>query len=174
MKFKLIIPYYGKFPSIFDLWLKSCKNNPEIEWLLVTDIDCSEVLPLNVKRLNLTFKELKNKFEQKLGMSISLESPYKLCDYKPLYGYLFEEYLKDFDFWGYCDMDVVWGKIFDFLPMELFRKYDKILDLGHLSFIRNDKAINENFKKYRGYLTILKKPINYTNDEAWGGVLLRI
>ena len=172
MKFKLIIPYYGKFPSIFDLWLKSCKNNPEIEWLLVTDIDCSEVLPLNVKRLNLTFKELKNKFEQKLGMSISLESPYKLCDYKPLYGYLFEEYLKDFDFWGYCDMDVVWGKIFDFLPMELFRKYDKILDLGHLSFIRNDKAINENFKKYRGYLTILKKPINYTYDEAWGGYYL--
>lgn len=168
MKVILIIPYYGRFPSIFDLWLKSCANNPEINWLLVTDIDTPD-LPSNVTKLHISFYELKRSFANKLQMGISLESPYKLCDYRPLYGFLFSEYLEDADFWGYCDMDVIWGKILDFLPHELFDTYDKILDLGHLSFVRNNKVINENFKKYSNYKTILRSPLNYTYDEAEGG-----
>lgn len=171
MKVTLIIPYYGRFPSIFDLWLKSCANNPEINWLLVTDIDTPD-LPSNVTKLHISFYELKSSFANKLQMGISLESPYKLCDYRPLYGFLFSEYLEDADFWGYCDMDVIFGKILDFLPHELFDTYDKILDLGHLSFVRNNKAINENFKKYSNYKTILRSPLNYTYDEAEGGYYL--
>ena len=32
-----VIPYFGKFPNYFSLWLQSCRNNPTIDWLLFTD-----------------------------------------------------------------------------------------------------------------------------------------
>ena len=31
-----IIPYFGKFNEYFTLFLKSCKNNKEFNWLILT------------------------------------------------------------------------------------------------------------------------------------------
>ena len=37
-------------------------------------------------------------------------------DLRPAYGVLFEEYLDGYDFWGHCDLDVLFGRIRDHLP----------------------------------------------------------
>lgn len=171
MKKTLILPYFGQFPDTFPIWLESCRNNPDFQWLLVSDIETTEELPDNVHILRMTFDELKVLFENKLGYPILLERPYKLCDFRGMYGFLFSDYIKDSDFWGYCDMDTIWGRISHFLPEELFEQYDKILHLGHLCFVRNTEEINTNFKKYDSYRIVTTSAPSYAYDEVpcWAG-----
>ena len=169
MKRIVVLPYFGKFNDYFPLWIKSCGYNKSIDWLIVTDCDYSFDKYDNVKFLHTTLDQLKKDFESKLGYKISLKSPYKLCDFKPLYGHLFSEYTEGYDYCGYCDCDLIWGNIDAFLEEELFVKYDKVLRNGHLSFIRNIPAVNEIFKRFETHKVIFKSPAIYNYDEAISG-----
>lgn len=165
----VVLPYFGVFPTYFDLWLSSCENNKSIDWLIITDNQKPNNLSENIRWIEITFAEVKKQFSEKLGINIWLEHPYKLCDYRGCYGYLFSEHLAGYDFWGYCDCDVIFGDIEKFLPESLFEKYDKILRTGHLSFIRNTEAINTNFRKYDTYEIVLSSSVAYAHDEAIHG-----
>ncbi len=169
-KIIIIIPYYGKFNSYFQFWLNSCAENMNFEWLLITDIVVDDYnIPPNVKILKISFDELKEYFQGKFGFKIKLDTPYKLCDYKQYYGFLFEDYIKGYHFWGYCDCDLIFGDIPSFLSKEYFQNFDKLLRTGHLSFVRNTKQINENFKKYDTYKISLSSPAIYGYDESVEG-----
>lgn len=146
-KIGIVIPYYGKFPNYFDLFLKSCEKNPTIDWLIFTDIMEKHPYPDNVHRIQMTFDELNKLFQSKFDFEISLDSPYKLCDYKVMMGYLFSDYLRGYDYWGYSDIDMLFGDIRKFLPDETLVMYDKIGHLGHLTLYRNTKEINTLFMK---------------------------
>lgn len=165
----LILPYFGKFNDYFNLWIESCKYNSDIDWLIITDNNIKFDLPKNIKVVNQTFDQLKLFFQSKFDFKINLKNPYKLCDYKSYYGYIFEDYIKDYDFWGYCDCDLIFGEINKFLDDSLFEKYDKLLRTGHLSFIRNTKEINTNFMKYDTYKMVLKSSAIYGYDESIDG-----
>ena len=64
-----IIPYFGKLPNYFPLFLKSCKANPNFNWIVFTDDDGNYDYPDNVLKVKMTFKEcqtlVKSKFECK-------------------------------------------------------------------------------------------------------------
>lgn len=145
-KVVLIIPYFGKFPNYFQLFLNSCGQNETIDWIIFTDIDDEFQYPGNVRRIRMSFPELKKRIQNKFDFLISLEKPYKLCDYKPAYGYIFEEYIQGYDFWGYCDVDLIFGDLRKFIPDELLSQYDKIGYLGHLSLYKNNKEMKTAFK----------------------------
>lgn len=85
-----IIPYFGKLPNYFQLFLKSCEYNPDFNWILFTDDYYKFNYPQNVKVVYTSFEKLRKRVAEKFDFPISLEKPYKLCDYKPAYGYLFE------------------------------------------------------------------------------------
>lgn len=144
-KIALIIPYFGKFPNYFPLFLNSCRHNPTIDWLLVTDIADPYDYPQNVRVIPMTLQELRQRFQSRFDFQIALETPYKLCDYKPAYGYLFQEWLEGYDFWGHCDMDLLFGDLRGFFPDDALEQYDKIGHLGHLTLYRNCAAVNEAF-----------------------------
>ncbi len=165
----VILPYFGKFNAYFKLWLQSCANNKSIDWLIVTDCDFSFEEYTNIKAVNTTLARLKEDFQKKFDFKISLKTPYKLCDYKPIYGFLFSEYTNGYDYCGYCDCDLVFGDIDAFLDTELFDIYDKILRNGHLSFIKNTPEVNEVFKKYDTYKVVFSSPAIYNYDEAISG-----
>lgn len=166
-----IVPYYGKFPDYFQLFLHTCRWNPDFDWLFVTDIDDPYDWPDNVHRLHLSFSELKALIQSKFNFRISLERPYKLCDFKPTYGYVFEEYLKDYKCWGHCDVDVIMGKISHFLTDELLDTYDKIFALGHFTIYRNTSENNRVFMKdingYYPYRDKLSRDESFTFDEEF-------
>jgi hypothetical protein len=144
MKKVIVIPYFGTLPNYFQLWLDSCGRNPEFAWLLLTDcmLDIYN-LPINVTAKNSTLFEVKNIFQANFKKKISLEKPYKLCDLRPLYWMILDYYKIDYDFWGHCDMDLLFGKLSYFLPDTLFEKYDKLGSQGHLSLMSNSP-----FSKY--------------------------
>ena len=88
--------------------------------------------------------------QKKLSLSsqcLQALTPYKLCDYKPAYGVIFEEYLKDVDFWGFCDVDLILGRIFDLLSAEKIAQSERVLTQGHLTFYKNTERMNQMFEK---------------------------
>lgn len=144
-KIVILAVYYGKLPDYFDLWLLSCKYNPTVDFLLVTDSEVHD-LPENVKNLYLPFDEMKSLVSKKIGQPCVLDTPYKLCDYRPMYGLIFEDYLAGYDYWGHCDIDLVFGNLRKFFEKYNLSEYDRFLHLGHLSLYRNTAESNHYFQ----------------------------
>lgn len=145
MKIAFIIPYFGKFKNYFQLFLNSCASNAEVDWLIFTDNKDQYIYPSNVKVFHTTFKDIQMRFQSKFDFKISLEYPYKLCDYRPSYGYVFDDYLQEYDAWGYCDTDLIWGEFSKFITPELLNQYDKVGDQGHCTIINNTSINNKAF-----------------------------
>ena len=142
-----IIPYFGQFPDNFRLWLKSCSYNSSINWLIITDDKTNYNYPSNIKVIYTTFAKIQHRIQKMFDFQIELSTPYRLCDYKVAYGEIFKEEIKDFDFWGYCDIDMLWGDIRHFFTNELLNKYDRIGYLGHSTIYRNIPSINSLYRK---------------------------
>ena len=140
-----IVPYFGKLPNYFELFLKTCSTNKNFNWLIFTDDESDYVLPKNVKIERMAFENLKQLIQSKFDFNISLERPYKLCDYKPAYGYIFDEYLKNYKFWGHCDLDILLGDLDNILNEKFIEKYDKIFCLGHMILYKNNEVNNTLF-----------------------------
>ena len=168
MKIKIIIPYYGRLPYNFPFWLKSCEYNKNIDFMLVTDIEITQKMPKNIQVIRITFDNLKLLIEQKLNRKVILTKPYKLCDYKPLYGFIFEDYLKNCDYWGYCDMDMIFGDLECFFEKYCLSNYDKFLKYGHLSLYKNIDKINKLFYKSENFNKIFESESTYGFDEENG------
>lgn len=171
-KIVIITCFFGKKPSDFDMWLKSCKNNPSIDWLIFTDMEIKEYeIIKNVTFIKTTLKKIKSLIEKKLKMKVVLEKAYKLCDYKPLYGYIFSNYIKNYDFWGYCDIDMIFGDIRTFLTEKILNEYKKIYSLGHLSLYKNELENNKRFMTIKNgvdYRKAFETENIYVFDELLG------
>ena len=133
-----VVVWMGKLPDYFQAWLNSCKNNTTIDFYVFTDaLEKKEVLS-NVHIIPMKFEEVKERIQSIFDFPICLDRPYKLCDYKPTYGEAFEDYLNSYDFWGYCDMDLIWGNIRSFITDEVLEKNDRIFTMQWSGFcIRN-------------------------------------
>lgn len=163
-----IIPYFGKLPRHFDVFLKSCEYNIDFYWIIFTDDRTieSRILPKNVKYFKMTFEECQNLIKSKFDFEILLKEPYKLCDYKPAYGYIFEKYIEDFEFWGHCDIDTIMGNLKQYITNDILEKYDKIFCLGHMILYRNSFENNRVFmRKYKN--VELYKKVFSNNEIMW-------
>ncbi|MCU7204083.1 DUF6625 family protein [Turicibacter sp. TA25] len=141
-----IVPYFGKLPKEFPVFLKTCANNTEFDWLIFTDDYSKFNYPQNVTPKYISFKDLREMIKNKFEFEIKLEQPYKLCDYKPAYGYIFEEYLNNYSFWGHCDIDTLMGDLNTLLTEDLLNKYDKLFCLGHMIIYKNTYENNRIFQ----------------------------
>lgn len=147
-KYKICIinVYLGKLPNYFSLWLKSAGFNPNIDFLLFTDDSISGAVPQNVKIEKIQLSEIKQRVENELGFEVVLPTPYKCCDYKSVYGLIFKDYLSDYDYWGHCDLDLIWGNLEECFEKNHLEEYDRFFYLGHLSLYRNTNKVNNYFK----------------------------
>lgn len=176
---RLIIPYLGKLPKFFPYFLLTAKRNQKIDFLIYTDqnVDQFEVLNAdNIEFKTLSFDDLRNKVQSKFDFKISLKTPYKLCDYKVAYGLIFEEELKGYDYWGFCDTDVLLGDIYQFLEEHHFfeNNYARYGLLGHLQIFKNSQEVNRIFMSGQGlnyrldYHNVFTSEQNFIFDEAEG------
>lgn len=167
----IIIPYFsggGKFARSNDFWLKSVEKNTSVDFLMFTDKEISNY-PQNMKVVKMPFTDLCERFQRMLDCDISNLHPYKLCDFKPAYGYLFQEYIKKYDFWGHCDNDLILGDIRHFLTDDILGKNDRLLTRGHFTLYRNNKEVNSVFKKAMpSYKEVFSSHLVYHFDEHPG------
>ncbi len=169
-KLVLIIPYFGNFKNYFPLFLKSCRYNPKVDWLIITDNDLKN-LPNNVKVRRTTFEAIKSEFKKALSFQFFLEMPYKLCDFRPTYGQVFQKEIEGYDYWGYCDSDLIFGDLSKFIDPLMEKGYEKIFAAGHLTLYKNTKENNlRYFKPYKGESQIERVFLSKENtgfDEAY-------
>ena len=58
-----------------------------------------------------------------LGIAFDAADPYKLCDLKPCLAFIHERDVADFEFFGYGDIDVVYGNIGKFYTEEIRERF---------------------------------------------------
>lgn len=168
-KIKYIVPYFGKLPQNFQLWLLSCSKNPTINWLVFTNDKTEFDYPKNVEVVYCTFEDIKERIQQIYEFKIVLDRPWKLCDYKVAYGEIFAPELVGFDFWGYCDIDLMFGNIRNFITDEILDKYEKIGFQGHSTLYKNVPDVNQRyrskFEQLPNYIEIFTNSKGYCFDE---------
>jgi uncharacterized protein DUF6625 len=133
---RLVVPYFGQRPAYFPLVVRSMAANPDVSWLLLTDQPVPDA-PGNVAVQLCAFDDLAERIRRFFTFPISLERPYKICDFRPAFGEIFADELAGYDFWGHSDLDVIFGRIRDHLPASAFQA-DKVLFNGNFSLYRND------------------------------------
>lgn len=166
-----VILYFGHFNNYFQLFLNSCKCNPDYDWHIFTDDKSNYDYPQNVIVHYTTFEEIQELVKNKFECKVSLNYPYKVCDLKPMYGYIFSEYLKNYSFWGHCDVDLVFGNINEFITNDILSKYDRIGILGHFSLYRNIDTVTRAFmlplNGRERYKEVLAADYNLSFDEEY-------
>jgi hypothetical protein len=92
----------------------------------------------------------------KIGLRLRIGNGVKICDIRPAFGKIFEDYLKDYPFWGYGDIDVLYGCIDHFMTEDLLSTYDFISTsrevlAGHFTLCRNTPKINSLYQRIKGF-----------------------
>ena len=171
-KIAIVTCWYGVYPWYFPYFIHSCVYNPTIDFYIITDN--KQILknqPANLKIIYKTLKEINITASQKLGFAVNINHPYKLCDFKPAYGFLFPDIVKDYDFWGHGDIDVVYGSIRDFMTEDILNRFDIINSrhdyiTGSFCLFRNAKKINTLFMQSEDYKKVFSSSEHFCFDEC--------
>lgn len=170
-KIALVNCFFGNFPWYFNFFLKSCSTNPTVDFIIFSDNKYQCELPCNVKIVDFTMEDFNALASEKLGIKINVTAPYKLCDFKPAYGTIFSDYLMDYHFWGMCDLDVILGRIREFMTSDVLNQYDVISTrhdflTGWFMLFRNTKDVNELFTRSSDYVKVFSSQVHYCFDEC--------
>jgi FkbM family methyltransferase len=169
-KIIVIGTYFGKWPIWFPAFLLSCARNELIEWLFFTDCEIPRVNYPNIRFEALSLNELNHLASQKLGTHVE-KSAYSQVDLQPAFGVIFSEFIEDFEFWGHCDFDVVWGNVRGFITESLLQENDiiscrKEFLAGHLTLWKNKPEVNTLFQVVSAYAEVFSSPECFSFDEA--------
>lgn len=142
-KICILIPYFGKFNNYFNLWAYSASKNDFIDFYIISDTCNKNKIPKykNIHFIESTLEEIKRKFSNFFGFQCRLEKPYKLCDFKPFYYILFPEITRKYEYWGFGDVDLIYGDLANLFPKN-FNEYDVLFKYGHLMICKNNDLIN--------------------------------
>ena len=116
----IFIPYFGTLPEVFPFWYNSALNNPDVDFLFITDCDIKEAPNIKVRKS--TLEKEKERFEKELG-----------------------ELIKKYDFAGESDID---GNVIEKSQAEKLRKTVNEHDDELKACIERIKVLEENFCSY--------------------------
>lgn len=170
----LLMPYFGVWPKWAELFFDSCVNNKDIDFYFFTDCGTPQSVmeKENIHVKEMSFNDYCNIVSKKLDINFHPVTPYKLCDLKPYYGIIHQDIIKRYDFWGFGDIDLVWGDIRYFYTEQLLEKHD-ILSThndrlsGHLTLVRNTSYYNNLPLKLSKWKDLLTSPNNQAIDEIY-------
>lgn len=158
----LIFPYFGTLPAQYGMWRESALRNPSVDFMFFTDADVEPAKNIIVHKMS--FSDFREMIQAVFDFPIVLDRPYILCDFKPVYGQALQQYIASYDYWGYGDLDVVYGDLRAFFTDDILSRYKFFLGYGHLTLYSNDEATNTYYKEivpgyqdYREVLTIHKQ-----------------
>jgi hypothetical protein len=169
----LIIPYYGVLPRTLQLFFNNCGSRL-IEIYFISDLDFSQYeFPPNVHIIQMPLVEIARRLEDVTGIKPCIDTPYKLCDCRPLFGKIFQDIIKDYSYWATGDCDLIYGNLdkklleIDYESFEMIsvRKY---WTTGSLNIYKNTQKINELFLRNPDLRKILTTSKGFAADESGG------
>lgn len=171
-KIVLITPFIGEWPWYFPYFIHSCRYNSSIDFVILTDNDFRLFdLPKNLSIINYSITNFIKDASDALGFEVKIDRGYKLCDFKPALGYIYPDIIKNYDYWGHCDLDIIFGNIRKFITDELLDEYDIISArhdylTGSFALYRNGLFDNQLFKLSRDYRKVYTTYRNFCFDET--------
>ena len=166
----IIIDYFGEFPKYFPFFLKSCKWNPTVNWLIHSDCKYAGEVPDNVTLNFVTWEDYKALVSDRLEINFNPSAAYKICDLKPAYGYIWADEIGQYDYWGFGDIDLVYGQIREFYTDDILAA-NELLSVhgwgvsGPLCILRNDWKMVTAFKYIAGWKDLFQLPDCVRFDE---------
>lgn len=176
-KIGVVVVWMGKLPTYFPTWVRSLEKNDAFDFFLFTDqsVDTNPsgtpAIPDNLTIVRMSFSEVRALVAAKLSLRVNMPHAYKFCDFKPTYGEVFSDYLAGYEFWGCCDIDLLFGNLKKFITDDLLLSNKKIFSRGHLTLYKNEPAINAAYRssKIINYKRALESQ-DYCLFDEWHGV----
>ena len=167
----MLCPYFGRWPAWINFFVESCKWNPDVHWRIFTDCGEPENRAANIDFVPVSFEDYKAFVRARLGTTFDPAQPYKLCDLKPALGLVHEQDTTGFPFFGYGDIDVIYGDISRFYGVEQFADLDVVSThperiSGHFAVLRNTPDLRRAFERIPDYRALLEEPRYLNADEG--------
>jgi len=110
---------FQPLPAWMPFYITTCGANPDIQWVILTDRAEPGALTHNVRVRKITIEEMRESIHKITGILPACDGGgYKVCDWRPFFGLMFEDEISGYDYWGHCDLDVFWGNIRKFIPVD--------------------------------------------------------
>ena len=166
----LILPYFGTFGPWFPLYLHSLASQHTLDLLLVSDAKPSG-LPANVRHVPMTFDQLRDLANARLGIPVLLHRMRNICDLRPAYGLVFAEYTRGYAYWAFGDEDVLYGDLDSMLAPHLDGAADLVVPgttgkSGHLTLVKNAPLTNELSMHDPAFKDVLVSREHWAYDET--------
>lgn len=168
----LVTTYLGPVPEYAQLFFASCAHNADIDFYFLCDHPPTNA-PSNVKVMVVDPSAVERRILEHINININI-TPRKLCDYKPTYGVLFSDLLSSYEYWGYCDIDMIWGYIDRCIKPYVDSSADVISLRGDRwlsgagTLIRNCDSNNNLFRRAPNYIGVLSNHQYLGFDETAG------
>jgi hypothetical protein len=165
--------FFGQLPWYFRFFQQSCGANPTVDFLFFTDNPPTADTPPNLQYHWFTLSDFNQLATKKLGFDINIQAGYKVCDLRPAFGHIFEDHIKGYDWWGYTDIDIIFGQIRAFMTEELLQEYDVVsvkddYPTGYFTLLKNRAAVNGLYTLSKDYKMVFTAPNNMLFEECGG------
>jgi hypothetical protein len=151
-KIVLINLWFGEIPEYFKFHYETSISNENIDFLLITDQNI-ELEASNYKVIKINLHFLKNRIKDILDIDYEFSNDRNICQLKCALGDIFNEEIKDYVYWGFYDIDTLFGDFNKFI-LPIIDEYD-VISFGAKNF----------HDRISGPLTIIKN--NYRNNKLY-------
>jgi len=146
-KLAILSIYFGQLPVYYPYFLFSAKRNSDIDFYILTDQYSSAKSDKNVHLIPFSYEELRSRIASRAGLECSISDPWKLNEVKPLLGLIMRDLLANYSYWGWSDIDIIWGNISKFLSPVMSKNIDiyttkPFWTAGHCTILKNADACN--------------------------------
>lgn len=167
----------GSLPEYFNYFVYTANKNSNHDFKIFTDSISEEKRLGNVTIIPMSLQQFNELASDKLNTTTEISYSFKINDIKPAYGLIFESFLKDYSHWSSCDIDIIWGRIDNFITDELLSKSDFIRTqpywmTGHCTIVKNNSFNNNLFKVCPTWKEIFSSDYYHQFDEScrrWDG-----
>ncbi len=157
----IFVAYFGPTPGWMAMFLESCRCNPTISWFLHTDLDKPVFAPANVTYIQSSFTDYCSYVSSKLGIRFRPEDPYSLCNVRPMTGHLHRDIVSGFDYFGWGDIDVIYGNIRNVYDDTVLShnviSAGPFICTGHLFLVKTEDWLISAYNYLTGWKTILEE-----------------
>lgn len=173
----IIIPYFGNWPEWFYFFLESCKHNKTIDWFFFTDCETVINCPPNVHFEKTSFADYCRRVSSCLKISFSPKGPYKLCDIRPAYGFIHQNDINGYDYFGFGDIDVIYGDIRRFVTDEVLTHnmisthFNRVS--GHFALFKNTEGMRSAFRQIKNWQFKFETPEHLGRESGFTKVFLK-
>lgn len=166
----LIVPWFGPWPAWMPFFLATCAANPTVNWLIPTDQAPPANLPSNVAVETTPLLAYRDRVAARTGVPLAWSDAYKVCDLKPLLGHIHDDRVEGYDYWGFGDIDVIYGNIraiytADVLVHDVISTHEAIV-AGHLALVRNTQALRLAYTRVWCWKDAIADPSPRSFDET--------